>query len=93
MLRRRFWPKRPGQRSYLEGRAHDYLPFGEDTQPLTGDPMRFGGKQLDPESALYNFEARYYRNTWGRFTQVDPAGMTSETPRAGIATRMPGITP
>jgi RHS repeat-associated protein len=51
---------------------HDYLPFGEDTQPLTGDPLRFGGKELDPESALMNFEARYYRNTWGRFTQVDP---------------------
>jgi RHS repeat-associated protein len=51
---------------------HDYLPFGEDTQPLTGDPMRFAGKELDPESALMNFEARYYRNTWGRFTQVDP---------------------
>jgi RHS repeat-associated protein len=50
---------------------HDYLPFGEDTQPLTGDPMRFAGKELDPESALMNFEARYYRNTWGRFMQVD----------------------
>jgi RHS repeat-associated protein len=34
--------------------------------------MRFAGKELDPESALMNFEARYYRNTWGRFTQVDP---------------------
>jgi RHS repeat-associated protein len=51
---------------------HDYLPFGEDTQPLAGDPLRFAGKELDPESALMNFEARYYRNTWGRFTQVDP---------------------
>jgi RHS repeat-associated protein len=59
---------------------HDYLPFGEDTQPLTGDPMRFAGKELDPESALQNFEARYYRNTWGRFTQVDPvSGSLSDT--------------
>jgi RHS repeat-associated protein len=59
---------------------HDYLPFGEDTQPLTGDPMRFAGKELDPESALQNFEARYYRNTWGRFTQVDPVdGSLSDT--------------
>ncbi len=55
---------------------HDYLPFGEDTQPLSGDPMRFGGKELDTESALMNFEARYYRNTWGRFTRVDPIGGT-----------------
>jgi RHS repeat-associated protein len=51
---------------------HDYFPSGEDTAPLTGDPMRFAGKMLDAESALYNFEARYYRNTVGRFTQVDP---------------------
>jgi RHS repeat-associated protein len=59
---------------------HDYLPFGEDTQPLTGDPMRFAGKELDPETALQNFEARYYRNTWGRFTQVDPvSGSLSDT--------------
>jgi hypothetical protein len=34
---------------------HDYLPFGEDTQQLTGDTMRFAGKELDPESALQNF--------------------------------------
>jgi RHS repeat-associated protein len=60
---------------------HDYLPFGEDTQPLTGDPMRFAGKELDPESALMNFEARYYRNTWGRFTQVDPIGGSLTDPQ------------
>ena len=31
---------------------HDYRPFGEDVAPLTGDPNRFAGKQLDPEAAL-----------------------------------------
>lgn len=51
---------------------HDYMPFGEDGQPMTGDPMRFAGKELDPETALQYFSARYYRNTWGRFSQVDP---------------------
>jgi RHS repeat-associated protein len=61
---------------------HDYLPFGEDTQPLAGDPMRFAGKELDPESALMNFEARYYRNTWGRFTQVDPVSGTPADPQS-----------
>jgi RHS repeat-associated protein len=61
---------------------HDYLPFGEDTQPLAGDPMRFAGKELDPESALMNFEAHYYRNTWGRFTQVDPASGTPADPQS-----------
>lgn len=51
---------------------NDYRPFGEDTQPLTGDPNRFAGKELDPETAMQYFDARYYRNTWGRFTSVDP---------------------
>jgi RHS repeat-associated protein len=51
---------------------HDYLPFGEDSQSMFGDPMRFAGKHLDPETALHYFEARYYRQTWGRFSQVDP---------------------
>ena len=51
---------------------HDYLAFGEDTAPLTGDPRRFAAKELDPETALQNFGARYYRNETGRFTTVDP---------------------
>jgi RHS repeat-associated protein len=52
--------------------THDYQPFGEDTQEMTGDPIRFGGKELDAESGLNYFGARYYRNVVGRFTTVDP---------------------
>ncbi len=51
---------------------HDYFPFGEDTQLMTGDPNRFGGQELDPESGQHYFHARQYRNIWGRFTTVDP---------------------
>ena len=60
---------------------HDYGAFGEDTQPLTGDPQRFGGMQLDPESALNYAGARYYRVSWGRFTQVDPLGGSLTNPQ------------
>ena len=37
---------------------HDYAAFGEDTLPVTGDPIRFGGKELDPETAMEYFGAR-----------------------------------
>jgi len=53
-------------------KRHDYFAFGEDTAAMTGDPRRFTGKELDPETALHYFGARYYRNLWGRFTSVDP---------------------
>lgn len=54
---------------------HDYLPFGESTSALGGDPMRFTGKELDAESGLQYFGMRYYRNTVGRFTSVDPGAI------------------
>ena len=58
---------------------HDYSAFGEDEDPLTGNPVRFSGKQLDPETGHHLFENRYYRNIWGRFTQPDPvAGSTGD---------------
>ena len=66
----------------LVGDRHDYAPFGEDTAPVPGNPMRFGGKQLDAETALHYFEARYYRQTWGRFTQVDPASGWASDPQS-----------
>ena len=51
---------------------HDYRPFGENNNDMTGDPIRFAGKELDPETGQQYFDARYYRNTWGRFSAVDP---------------------
>ena len=50
---------------------HDYAPFGESTSSLSGDPRRFTGQQLDAETALDYYNARYYRNVWGRFTTAD----------------------
>ena len=66
----------------LVGPRHDYAPFGEDTQPLTGNPMRFGGKELDAETGLHHFPGREYRNTWGRFTQVDVVSGSASDPQS-----------
>ncbi len=67
-------------------RRHDYLPFGEElfaqqgkrTSSLGysgGDKVRqqFTATERDFETGLDYFVARYYANTQGRFTSVDPA--------------------
>ncbi len=72
-------------------KLHDYLPFGEElfagsggrTSALgyTGDGVRqqFTGYERDIESGLDFAEARYYSNTQGRFTSIDPLA-ASATP-------------
>ncbi len=62
-----------------------YRAFGEqlrrywegDPNKTTGDEMRdatytYGGKELDGDTNLYYFNARYYDATTGRFINVDP---------------------
>lgn len=39
---------------------------------MTGDPIRFTGKELDAETALTYSAARYYRSSLGRFSTADP---------------------
>jgi RHS repeat-associated protein len=51
---------------------HDYFPFGENTSALSGDPRKYIGGEQDAETAFDYLGARYNRNTWGRFTSVDP---------------------
>jgi len=55
--------------------AVDYAPFGaERVTEQYGDyanPYLFGGKELDTESELQYFEARYYDNRIGRFVSQD----------------------
>jgi RHS repeat-associated protein len=62
-----------------EIRRQDYAAFGEDlviteAQPLPASAKQpqFAGKARDSETYFDYFGARYYRNTWGRFTTVDP---------------------
>jgi RHS repeat-associated protein len=60
-------------------RHHDFLPFGEEWQPEvppSADKRLFTGKERDVESGLDYFGARYYRADLGRFTTVDPVGIS-----------------
>jgi RHS repeat-associated protein len=60
-------------------RRHDYAAFGEEPAPAPGtDQRRFTGKERDIETGLDYFSARYYQNTTGRFTTVDPYNILSE---------------
>ena len=65
---------------------HDYRPFGQELLASGSNPRRsasdlyglesirqkFTGKERDSESGLDFFGARYYWNSAGRFTSVDP---------------------
>jgi len=52
----------------------DYLPFGEERVAEGTDKEHHGftGKELDSESGLYYYGARYYDPALGRFASLDP---------------------
>jgi RHS repeat-associated protein len=73
-------------------KRHDYLPFGEQlsagnggrttTQGYTTDSVRqkFTSKERDSETGLDWFgPGRYYAQTQGRFTSIDPLGASAKT--------------
>ncbi len=53
-----------------------YTPFGEVCNGISAasrdSHFKFTGQQLDPESGLYNYSARYYAPTTSHFMSVDP---------------------
>lgn len=56
-----------------------YTPFGvEEPLAITGNPFRYTGRRLDPESGLYYYRARYYDPAHGRFLETDPVGYTDQ---------------
>ena len=44
-------------------------PIGASTM---GNRLLFQGRDLDPDTSLYNYRNRYYTPSWGRFVQIDP---------------------
>lgn len=57
--------------------AYDYLPYGNVMREFGNDPdaqisYRYTGQELDEETGLYNYHARFYDPSIGRFYQIDP---------------------
>src|SRR4030065_2666977 len=54
----------------------EYKPFGEEFEvtPDPGNNRMFVGKEMDKESGLYYFGARYMEPMIGRFISPDPVG-------------------
>lgn len=78
-----FHPDHLGSSSYVSdtyGEAHqhvEYMPFGEtfvqEHKNLDRTPYLFNGKELDEETGLYYYGARYYNPRTSRWLSVDPA--------------------
>ena len=58
--------------------AVDYYPFGsirlDETTGTYKNPHKFTGKELDADTGLYYYSARYYNPAIGRFISQDPWG-------------------
>jgi RHS repeat-associated protein len=56
---------------------YEYTPFGERVTAVEQvmQPFRFTGRELDRETGLYYYRARYYDPTLARFISEDPIGL------------------
>ncbi|WP_353278958.1 RHS repeat-associated core domain-containing protein [Wolbachia endosymbiont (group B) of Longitarsus flavicornis] len=59
--------------------AYDYLPYGNLMREYGANPeahiaYRYTGQEWDEEIGLYNYHARFYDPSIGRFYQIDPKG-------------------
>lgn len=62
------------------GSVKIYEGQGEEISESTvGNPYYFTGRELDRETGLYYYRARYYDATLGRFLETDPAALLSES--------------
>lgn len=58
--------------------AYGYDAYGRSSAAPEGNPFRYTGRRLDPETGLYYYRARYYSSNIGRFLQTDPIGTTDD---------------
>lgn len=54
--------------------TYGYDAYGNSSVASTGNPFRYTGRRLDPETGLYYYRARFYSPQIGRFLQTDPIG-------------------
>ncbi len=66
----------------LVARAYVYDSFGQIAQEVgtLANPFTFTGREIDEESGLYFYRARYYDPRTGRFTSEDPVGLGGGDP-------------
>jgi len=57
--------------------TYQYDPFGciEQANESVSQPLRFTGREYEPETGLYYYRARYYDPELGRFLSEDPIGL------------------
>ena len=61
--------------SGIVSERYTYGPFGESASTsAVGNPYRYTGRELDAETGLYYYRARYYSVALGRFLSPDPLG-------------------
>ncbi|PYT63032.1 MAG: hypothetical protein DMG35_05490 [Acidobacteria bacterium] len=60
----------------------DFYPFGGERPVMSssGNSYKFTGKERDPESALDDFDARYYSSSMGRFMTPDWSASSNPDP-------------
>ncbi|MDR4484357.1 MAG: toxin TcdB middle/N-terminal domain-containing protein [Nitrospirales bacterium] len=67
-----------------------YLPFGHlrnsvlNVPSTPSEPYKFSQKELDKESDLHYFEARYLNGIYGRFVSVDPLAVLNSNEKLQI---------
>jgi RHS repeat-associated protein len=57
--------------------SYEYTPFGKalTTTEQVNQPFRFAARQMDSETGLYYYRARYYDPALARFLSEDPIGL------------------